>query len=232
MPLRKVKGSEKIQPSLIENRRLLISGARLVGVVLDASKVDAFEQFLGELIKWNQRMNLTALRKERSIIVRHFLDSLTLVRYLPRGASLLDIGSGAGFPGVPLKIARPDLEVVLLEASRQKTYFHKHLIRSLNLSGIRSVWGRSDQGEVRTTLGNRFDVVVSRAVSPLEVFLREAIHFIHARGMIIGMRGRDVSVSIRPESLSLTLDRTVSADLPFGRIRRNLLFFRRMTARG
>jgi len=230
MPLRNVKGSEKIQPSLIENRRLLISGARLVGVALDASKVEAFERFLGELIKWNQRMNLTALGEERSIIVRHFLDSLTLVRYLPRAASLLDIGSGAGFPGVPLKIARPDLDVVLLEASRQKTHFHKHLIRSLNLSGIRSVWGRSDQGEVRTILGNRFDVVVSRAVSPLEVFLKEAIHFIHAQGMIIGMRGRDVRVPIRPESLSLTLDRTVSADLPFDRIRRNLLFFRRMAA--
>lgn len=228
MPWKKVKKSDKSRPSRIENRRLLVSGASLLGVSLDTSAVEAFERLLDELIKWNQKMNLTALREERSIIVRHFLDSLTLLRYLPRGASLLDLGSGAGFPGVPIKIARPDLHIVLLEATRKKTYFHQHLIRSLNLSGIRSVWGRSNQGEVKTILGNRFNVVVSRAVWPLEVFLREAICYIHSRGIIIAMRGRDVSVPIRPESLSLSLYRTVSTDLPFDRIRRKLLFFRKV----
>lgn len=221
-------GSDKGQSSRVVNRRLLVSGARFLGVSLNHGKVEAFERFLDELTRWNQRLNLTALRSERSIVVRHFLDSLTLVGYLPHQASLLDIGSGAGFPGIPLKIAKPRLQVVLLEASRKKTYFHRHLIRSLNLSDIRSVWGRSDQGEVRTVLGNRFDFVVSRAVSPLEVFLRDAVHFIHPAGTIIAMGGKDVSVGIHPESISLTLDRTISTDLPFEEIRRNLLFFRKL----
>ncbi len=216
----------------MENRGLLIEGARLLGAPLDANQVDAFERFLGELTRWNRTMNLTALREERAIIVQHFLDSLTLVRHLPRDVSLLDIGSGAGFPGLPLKIARPGLRVVLLEASREKTYFHKHIIRSLNLSDIRSVWGRSDQVEIRRAMGHRFDAVVFRALSPLEVALREARHFIHSGGTIIAMRGRDVSVPIPPESLSLTLHRTVSIDLPFDRIRRNLMLFRRTPVPG
>lgn len=223
----KVKASEKRKPSPGDNRDLLNVGARLLGVPLDTSMVEAFERFLEELMKWNQRMNLTALRNERSIIVRHFLDSLVLVRYLPQASSLLDIGSGAGFPGVPLKIARPDLQVVLLEAARKKTYFHKQVFRSLSLSGIRSVWGRSDQGEVKAILGNRFDFVVSRAVLPLERFLQEGIPFIHTEGMIVAMRGREVKVPVLTGSLGLMFHRTVSADLPFDRVRRHLLFFKK-----
>lgn len=211
----------------MENRKLLISGARLLGVSLDTSKVKAFMRLLAALERWNQRMNLTALREGRSIIVQHFLDSLTLVKHLPERVNLLDIGSGAGFPGIPLKIARPRFEVVLLEASRKKTYFHRHIIRSLNLSGIRSVWGRSDQEKMKTVLGNRFDVVVSRAVSPLEILLEDAVHFLHTGGIIIAMRGKDTKVPIRLESLSLMMDRTVAVDLPFG-VKRNLQFFRKV----
>jgi len=226
------KGCEETYSLLTENRRLFASGAGSLGVSLDASKLEAFERFLGRIRRWNRRMNLTALRGERSIIVRHFLDSLTLVRHLPQAASLLDIGSGAGFPGIPLKIARPDLEIVLLEASRKKTYFHKHVIRSLSLSGIRSVWGRSDQDEVKSILGNRFDIVVSRAVSPIEVFLKDARCFVHEKGTIIAMRARNVGIPIASESLSLTLHRTIPIDLPFDQISRNLLFFRKMAVPG
>jgi 16S rRNA (guanine527-N7)-methyltransferase len=211
-----------------ETRGLLVNGACLLGVSLDETMTAAFERLLHELMRWNRKMNLTSISDERSIIVRHFLDSLFLTRYLPRAASLLDIGSGAGFPGIPLKIARPDLEVVLLEATRKKTYFHKRAIRSLHLSGIESIWGRSDQAGVRAALGDRFDVVVSRAVSSLEAFLRDGVHYIHRKGMIVAMRGRDVNAQILPPSLGLTLDRRVSTELPFDRIERHLLFFRRL----
>jgi 16S rRNA (guanine527-N7)-methyltransferase len=177
-----------------------MSGARLLGVLLDTCMIEAFEGFLEELTKWNQRMNLTALRDDRSIIVRHFLDSLTLVRHLPKGSSVLDIGSGAGFPGIPLGIVRSDLEIVLLEASRKKTYFHRKVIRSLNLSGIESIWGRSDQAET---------------------------DFVRPEGRIVVMVGENVDVPCLPPSLDLHLDNTVSLDLPFDRTRRHLLFFRK-----
>jgi 16S rRNA (guanine527-N7)-methyltransferase len=205
----------------------LVSGARVLGVSLDTCMIEVFEGFLEELTKWNQRMNLTALRDDRSIIVRHFLDSLTLVRHLPKGSSVLDIGSGAGFPGIPLGIVRSDLEIVLLEASRKKTYFHRKVIRSLNLSGIESIWGRSDQAEIKAELGGRFDVVVSRAVMPLESFLQEATDFVRPEGMIVVMGGENVDVPCLPPSLDLHLDNTVSLDLPFDRTRRHLLFFRK-----
>jgi 16S rRNA (guanine527-N7)-methyltransferase len=229
MPWKKSKGSDQRQHLRLENRRLLVSGAAQLGVSLDSRALERFERLLHELTTWNQKINLTGLREERSIVVRHFLDSLSLVGHLPGDGSVLDIGSGAGFPGIPLKIARPCLQITLLEASRKKTYFHRHLIRSLNLSGIRTVWGRSDQEEARRILGNRFDVVVSRALSSLEAFLRDAIHFVQAEGMVIAMRGRDVEIPVRLDSLALMLVRTASVDLPFDRVRRNLLFFKTLT---
>jgi 16S rRNA (guanine527-N7)-methyltransferase len=211
-----------------KDREILVYGASRLGISLDMDTVQVLERFLGELKRWNRRVNLTGLRDDRTIIVRHFLDSFTLLRYLPEGISLLDIGSGAGLPGIPLKIVRPSLHVVLLEASRKKTYFHKHVIRSLQLTEIESIWGRSDEGETRATLGERFDRVVSRALSPLEAFLREAIHFVRPGGMVIAMRGRNVARSFSLEGLPIQLDRVVPVELPFDQIERNLLVFRRV----
>jgi 16S rRNA (guanine527-N7)-methyltransferase len=229
---RRAKGPDKRPARREEDRELLLSGARLLGISLDMAAVAAFERFLEALIKWNQKMNLTALRERRTIVVRHFLDSLTLVREIPHEGCLLDIGSGAGFPGIPLKIVIPELRVTLLEASRKKTYFHKHVIRSLGLSGIQTVWGRSDQNGVRADLLNHFDLVVSRAAVSLEVFLKDATPFIRPRGVIIAMTGKDRHTSLSLAPLSLELCRTVSVDLPFDRIQRSLLFFRRVTDHG
>jgi 16S rRNA (guanine527-N7)-methyltransferase len=210
-----------------DSHQLLVSGARQLGVTLTAGMAEALERFLEELLKWNRKMNLTAVRDKRAMIVRHLLDSLTLVRHLPEGANLLDIGSGAGFPGLPIKIARPDLDVVLLDRERKKIYFQKRIIRALHLSGIESVWGRTDHPEVKAALGGRFDVVVSRAVWPLEVVLRESLGFINREGTIIAMRGKDATIPVDPATLGLILDQTFSCDLPFERITRHLLFFKR-----
>lgn len=232
MSERKATGQKKRESQRDESREVLLSGARLLGLCLDTRAVAAFERFLEALIKWNRKMNLTALRERRTIVVRHFLDSLTLVRELPHEGCLLDIGSGAGFPGIPLKIVMPELRVTLLEASRKKTYFHKHVIRSLGLSGIQTVWGRSDQDRVRAGFLNHFDLVVSRAALSLEAFLEDATRFIHPRGVIIAMRGKDGYARISLAPLSLELFRAVSVDLPFDRIQRSLLFFRRTGDQG
>lgn len=224
---KKAMGGKEEKSQREESRELLVSGAAFLGAPLETMAVEAFEQFLDALVRWNQKMNLTGLHERRAIVVRHFLDSLTLVKELPAEGRLLDIGSGAGFPGIPLKIAIPGLHVTLLEAARKKTYFHRHVIRSLKLPGIQTIWGRSDQDRTRADLGHHFDVVVSRATLPLEAFLEDGTHFVHPRGVIIAMRGKDRRARVPPASLCLELWRRVSVDLPFDRIQRNLLFFRR-----
>ena len=230
MPKEKNDNPEKWKEPVAESHRLLVEGAALLGVFLGENQVCLFERFLEELKKWNGKVNLTALRKDRDIVVKHFLDSLSLVKYLPFGVSLLDIGSGAGFPGTPLKIARPDISIVLLEGSSKKVHFQKRIIRLLDLSGIQSIWGRSDQAEIRRDLENHFDVVASRAVSSGEILLKEATPFVRPGGVIAAMVGPQTRAPSIPESLPIILEKTISFELPFDDIKRNLTFYRKLTS--
>jgi 16S rRNA (guanine527-N7)-methyltransferase len=92
-----------------ENKKLLIEGAKAFGIHLDEKDVEAFSLFLKELLKWNQKINLTAIRTEKGIILKHFLDSISVHSHIPQNSSILDIGSGPGFPGIPLKMVNPSL---------------------------------------------------------------------------------------------------------------------------
>src|SRR5512136_1652165 len=106
-----------------EDRNLLVQGGKAFGINLDEKTIEAFEIYLKELLKWNQKINLTAIRSEKGIVLKHFLDSLSVHPYIPKTCSLLDIGSGAGFPGIPLKITHPDLEMTLIDSVRKKVDF-------------------------------------------------------------------------------------------------------------
>jgi 16S rRNA (guanine527-N7)-methyltransferase len=119
-----------------EALELLERGSRVLGLELTPGQIEQFLIFLELLLKWNRKMNLTALRSPSQIISRHFLDSLLLLPHLPETGRLLDLGSGAGFPGLPLKIARPGLSIDLVEATARKASFLKEAIRRLRLSGI------------------------------------------------------------------------------------------------
>jgi 16S rRNA (guanine527-N7)-methyltransferase len=116
-----------------EKEGLLKKGCDQMGISLSPLQADRFMDFLEVLKKWNRRLNLTGLRDDRDIILKHFLDSLTPLTFIPEGASLMDIGSGAGFPGLPIQIVRPDQAVTLVEASAKKTTFLKEVCRRLGL---------------------------------------------------------------------------------------------------
>jgi 16S rRNA (guanine527-N7)-methyltransferase len=142
-----------------ESEDLLIEGATAFRIHLNEKDVEAFDLYLRELLKWNQKINLTAIRSEKGIVVKHFLDSLSVYPYLSKPSSLLDIGSGAGFPGIPLKMVEPFLEVTLIDSVRKKVDFQKHIIRTLGLKGIAAIHGRVQDKEVLQSMGGRFDFV-------------------------------------------------------------------------
>ena len=128
-------------------------------------------RYLSELKVWNRKINLTGLRDDRDIVIGHFLDSISAARFVPEGARLLDIGSGAGFPGIPIKIVSPLLDVTLLDSAHKKVTFMREVIRALGLGGIAAVWGRAeDEGNGIERRG--FDRVITRAVGPIPGILR------------------------------------------------------------
>jgi 16S rRNA (guanine527-N7)-methyltransferase len=212
-----------------ESRRLLVEGAKVFGIDLDERGIEAFERYCRELLKWNQMINLTAIRTEKGIVLKHFLDSLSVNPYLSEVSLLLDIGSGAGFPGIPLKIIDPALEVALIDSVRKKVDFQNHIIRTLHLKGIEAIHGRVQDQEVVQRLEERFDVVISRAFSDLSTLLILSHPFLKKGGKVLAMKGKregeeDPSSSAR-ERAPFRLQKAITFILPFSSFERTIFLF-------
>jgi len=144
-----------------------------------------------ELQKWNKAINLTAINDPEELILKFLGDTLTILPYIPQSASnLLDIGSGAGVPGLIVKIFRPDLQVVLVEATRKKVSFLKTVIVTLGLKGITVEHGRvGDEGVPKERPEEGFDVITARALTSLEELIRISVPLLSQKGMILAMKG-------------------------------------------
>lgn len=150
-----------------------------------------FEKYLALLLKWNKTYNLTAITDPQEIWIKHFEDSLSLAPHLPKGCRMLDIGTGGGFPGIPIKIERPDVAVVLLDSSRKKTDFCRAVIRELRLETAEAVQGRAEYPDPILEKFGFFDVVTTRATFPAEKFLEIAGAYLVDGGTTILMKGRE-----------------------------------------
>jgi 16S rRNA (guanine527-N7)-methyltransferase len=214
-----------------ENKKLLIGGAEAFGIHLDDRAVEAFSLFLRELLKWNQKINLTAIRTEKGIILKHFLDSISVHSHIPQNSSILDIGSGPGFPGIPLKMVNPSLEITLIDSVLKKVDFQRHIIRMLGLKGIVAIHGRLQDKGILQSLGGRFDLTLSRAFSDLRTYLILSLPFLKEGGMAIAMKGEAGSEEIRllskTEETRYRLQKAVSFLLPSSSIKRSLLVFQK-----
>ena len=145
-----------------------------------------FETYYQELIAWNKKINLTRITERKKVFIEHFIDSLIPERFIPSNSSLIDLGSGGGFPGLPLKIIRPDLSVTLVDSSLKKVLFLRYLVRLLKLRGVAVLQKRLENHDFSD---NRYDVCVGRAFSSLEKFLPLAFALKSPQGIIIAMKG-------------------------------------------
>jgi len=172
----------------------LKEGAAALGVPLDAAQLRLFARYRASLENWNLRLNLTSAAALADIERSHFLDALTLVPYLrtlPAGARLVDIGSGAGFPGVPLKLALPGIELALVEATAKKAGFLRWLVNELGLSGVTVHNRRAEELAHDPELRERFDAATARALGALPTVLELTLPFLRVGGVLLAQRGTD-----------------------------------------
>ena len=162
-----------------------MSGAAQLGIPLSETQAKQLLRLLDELDDWNQRMNLTAIRERAQQITKHLLDSLTVHPYL-HGTSVADIGTGAGFPGLPLAVALPQLQFTLIDSTAKKLKFVEHAAQTLGLHNVQTVHTRAEAWRPQ----ERFDCVVSRAVGPIETFVKGSGHLCVGGGRLLAMKGR------------------------------------------
>lgn len=163
----------------------LKQGLAQLALELTEPQLELLERYLALLVKWNQTYNLTAIRQEERMVSYHLLDSLSLVPHLAGGTRMLDVGSGGGMPGIPTAIARPDLQVVLLDSNHKKTTFLRQVVMELGLPNVQVVTDRVEAYQPE----QKFDRITSRAFSELSEFVKLTRHLMAADGQYVAMKG-------------------------------------------
>lgn len=201
---------------------LLTGGLSELGIAADEKIVDALLFYLSELKRWNKAYNLTAITDDKEIVAKHFLDSLLYLKALPETArNLCDVGSGAGFPGLPMALVRPDLPVTLIEPSRKRCAFLRNLSKRLALHNVDVIEAAAEEvGEAR------FDTVLTRATFSVAELIRKAEHLLAERGVFILSKGEKAKEELLqvPDGFQV---KTLSLMLPGTDIVRTLIIVTR-----
>ena len=163
----------------------LVAGSSALGVALDAVQQQKLLDYIALIVKWNKVYNLTAVREPEAMIGHHLLDSLAVLPHLAGVRRLIDVGSGAGLPGIPLAIARPDMKIALLDSNHKKATFMRQACLELGLTNAEVVCERVEQWQPQ----DKYDAVISRAYSELKEFVRLSAHLLAKGGKLYAMKG-------------------------------------------
>ena len=186
---------------MIKFQNHLQNGLKALKIKFSDDQVQLLTIHAKELMIWNKKINLTAIKQPLKIAEKHFIDSLAAASFVKNKNSIIDLGSGGGFPGIPLKIMNPLLNVVLIDSSRKKINFLKHVIRLLGLKGIDAIHSRAQDLHDKDLYKAGFDAVISRAFTELSNFVELASPFLNKEGSIYAMKGKQAKKEITPELL-------------------------------
>ena len=208
---------------------LFKKGLNELGLACSESQIQSFMIYLSELKKWNKAYNITALKTDEEIIIKHFLDSLLYLKAMPEASiKLADIGTGGGFPGIPIKIMRPEIGLTLVEPSRKKASFLRNIVRKTGLSEISVLQKRIEQlGE---DFDNCFDLIVSRATFGIKEFLDLACPFLNDAGRLMISKGPKAEDELRQISTAKSsispVENVLLLKLPYSDAERHIIILK------
>ena len=213
----------------------LIKGLDILKINMDLDELEKFRTYKELLLEWNNKINITAITDEEEVDIKHFLDSLTVLKtgYIKNGHRIIDIGTGGGFPGIPLKIVNNDCDIVLLDSLNKRIKFLNEIIEKLNLQDIGSIHGRAEDYGRDHEYREKFDIVVSRAVASLNILSEYCLPFAKVGGFFIAMKGPEIKEEIAGAERAIKLlggsiEEQKDVSLPFSDIKHTLIVIKKI----
>lgn len=192
-----------------------------------------FYEYMKLLKEWNEKINLTTITEEQDILLKHFIDSLTILKYLNDNDNIIDVGTGAGFPGIPVKIVNETLNVTLMDSLNKRILFLNDVIEKLKLEGIKTVHARAEELGRNKEYREKYDVVTSRAVANLSTLLEYMMPFAKVGGTCICMKGPNIEEELENADLAIKelggkLEKIENFKLPGSDIERNIIIIKKV----
>lgn len=194
---------------------------------------EQFEKYKDLLLEWNEKINLTAITDEDEIILKHFIDSMTILKHIDKNSTIVDVGTGAGFPGIPIKIANPNINVTLVDSLNKRLLFLNDVISKLDLKQIITVHSRAEEFGQNKLYREKFDVATSRAVANLSVLVEYLIPLVKVGGKCICMKGSDIEEELKNSKEAIKIlggqiDKVEEFTLPESDIKRNIIIIKKI----
>lgn len=215
---------------------ILRKASQEINIELEKEQIEKFYQYMEILLHWNKKINLTAITEPKDIILKHLIDSLTIQKYIKESSYLVDIGTGAGFPGIPLKIYRKDIKIVLLDSLNKRINFLNEVCRELKLENINTIHSRAEECARNKKYREKFDIVTSRAVANLSTLTEYMLPLTKIGGLCICMKGKDIEEELKEAKKAIcVLGGTVKEKEEFflnseEKISRNIIILKKIKA--
>lgn len=206
--------------------------AEKIEINLETEKIDKFMVYKNLLKEWNEKINLTAITDDKEIILKHFIDSLTIEKYIPHDAKVIDVGTGAGFPGIPLKIVRQDIELTLLDSLNKRLKFLEEVKSVAELTNVKLVHGRAEDVANNKEFREKYDIATARAVANLQVLAEYCLPFVKVNGYFVCMKGNNIEeVEEAKKAIAIlggSIEKIETICLPDSDIERNIIIIKKI----
>ena len=196
-------------------------------------QIEQYKKYKDLLLEWNEKINLTAITEEDDIILKHFIDSMTILKHIDENSNIVDVGTGAGFPGIPVKISKSSINVTLVDSLNKRLIFLDEVINKLNLKNIKTVHSRAEEFGQNKNYREKFDVATSRAVANLSVLVEYLLPLVKVGGKCICMKGSDIQDELENskeaiKTLGGQIEKVEEFTLPESDIKRNIVVIRKI----
>ena len=220
-----VKNGEIMKDNL---KNFFLEGLKKIEISICNKQINLFNTYMELLLEWNEKINLTAITDESEIILKHFVDSLTILKYIGENDKIIDVGTGAGFPGIPIAIMMPNVKITLLDSLNKRINFLNEVIKGLDLKNVETIHSRSEDCGKDTLFREKYDIALARAVANLSTLSEYLLPFVKIKGKMICMKGSEIEEELRNAEYAIGVlgGRVIQRDefvLPDSNIKRNII---------